>query len=84
MSLQLAAHVGDGTLRLDADELRQKGDAIYANLWLIEPGQKELKLDNLTVALNPDLKAVENAQQYFREYDKARQALSRAQNDGGP
>lgn len=59
-----------------ADELRQKGDAIYANLWLIEPGQKELKVDNLTVTLNPDLKPAENAQQYFREYDKARQALS--------
>ena len=59
-----------------AEELKRKGEAIYAHLWELQPGQTELKVDGLKIALDPDRKPSENAQAYFREYDKARQAMA--------
>jgi predicted ribosome quality control (RQC) complex YloA/Tae2 family protein len=58
-----------------ADELKRKGETIYANLWQIAPGQTELEADGLKITLNPDIKPSDNAQAYFREYEKSRQAL---------
>ncbi len=59
-----------------AAELKHKGETIYSHLWEIEPGQTELVADGLKIKLDPDRTASENAQHYFREYEKARQAMS--------
>jgi predicted ribosome quality control (RQC) complex YloA/Tae2 family protein len=59
-----------------AGELKRKGEAIYAHLWEMQPGQAELLADGLKIALDPSRSPSENAQSYFREYDKARQAMA--------
>ncbi|HHX37407.1 MAG TPA: fibronectin/fibrinogen-binding protein, partial [Clostridiaceae bacterium] len=55
-----------------------KGDLIFAHLWQIKDGMKEITVDNLyeqppqpiTIALNPDRTASQNAQNYYRRYSK--------------
>ncbi len=59
-----------------ADELKHKGETIYSHLWEIEPGQSMLVADGFKIALDPDRTASENAQHYFREYEKSRQAMA--------
>ena len=59
-----------------AAELKHKGETIYSHLWEIGPGQTELVADGLKIALDADRTAPENAQHYFREYEKARQAMA--------
>lgn len=59
-----------------ANELKHKGETIYSHLWEIQPGQTRLEADGYTIELNPDRTASENAQHYFREYEKSRQALA--------
>ncbi len=59
-----------------AGELKRKGETIYAHLWEISSGQALLEADGISIVLNPDRSASENAQYYFREYDKGRQALA--------
>ncbi|HEX2914237.1 MAG TPA: NFACT RNA binding domain-containing protein [Chloroflexia bacterium] len=59
-----------------AEELKRKGEAIYANLWQIQPGMTRFEADGLVVELDPDRSPSENAQHYFREYDKGRQAMA--------
>ena len=57
------------------EELRQKGELIYAYLWMIEPGMDELVTpDGLRIELDPDLSANDNAQAYFERYRKAQSA----------
>jgi predicted ribosome quality control (RQC) complex YloA/Tae2 family protein len=57
------------------DELRTKGEMIYAYLWMIEPGMTEIETpDGLSIALNPELSANDNAQDYFERYRKAKSA----------
>ncbi len=57
------------------DELRLKGEMIYAYLWMIEPGMSEFQTpDGLTIELDPNLSANENAQEYFERYRKAQSA----------
>jgi len=58
----------------DPEEFQQKGNAIFASLHAIHASQEMLVVDGLEVALDPRLSAVENAQQYFREYKRARDA----------
>jgi len=64
-----------------AGELRLKGEMILSYAHTVKPGQTELlapvDLDSppLQIALNPKLTAVENAQRYFREYEKAKGAI---------
>jgi predicted ribosome quality control (RQC) complex YloA/Tae2 family protein len=58
-----------------ADELRRKGEAIYAHLYEVEKGATTLEAEGLVIKLDPDRSASENAQDYFREYNKSRQAL---------
>lgn len=61
--------------RASPDELRQKGEMIYAYLWMIEPGMSEFHTpDGLTIELDPGLSANENAQEYFERYRKAQSA----------
>jgi predicted ribosome quality control (RQC) complex YloA/Tae2 family protein len=59
---------------LEADELRQKGELIYAYLWMIKPGQAELSVDDQTIALDPALSPSDNAQAYFERYRKLQAA----------
>ena len=59
-----------------AEELKRKGEAIYAHLWEMQSGQAVLVADGLKIALDVSRSPSENAQSYFREYDKARQAMA--------
>jgi len=64
-----------------AEELRLKGEMTLAYAHMVEPGQTELLAPvdpdgpPLRIALDPKLTAVENAQRYFRQYDKAKGAV---------
>jgi predicted ribosome quality control (RQC) complex YloA/Tae2 family protein len=64
-----------------ADELRLKGEMTLAYAHTVEPGQTELlaPVDSngspLRIALDPKLTAVENAQRFFREYEKTKGAV---------
>lgn len=75
LSRRLASMEGSLKKAESAEELRQKGEAIYAHLYEIQPGDTELKAENLKIKLNPDRSPSENAQDYFREYAKSKQAL---------
>ncbi|MEI6043142.1 MAG: NFACT RNA binding domain-containing protein, partial [Chloroflexota bacterium] len=57
-----------------AEELKRKGEAIYAHLYELTPGQSLLEAEGLKISLDPDRTPSDNAQAYFRDYDKARQA----------
>ncbi len=62
---------------------KQKGELIKANLHQIDKGSKEVKLTNyydseqkeITISLNPKKDAIENAQKYFKKYQKAKKSL---------
>ena len=57
------------------DDLRVKGEMIYAYLWMIEPGMTLLEMpDGLKIQLDPDLSPNDNAQEYFERYRKAQSA----------
>lgn len=70
----------EAALRRALDEARQAaslqraGEAILASLTALEPGQTTLEFDGQQIALDPRLSPLENAQRYFREYRKARDA----------
>jgi predicted ribosome quality control (RQC) complex YloA/Tae2 family protein len=59
---------------LEADDLRRKGELIYAYLWMIKPRDAALEVDGQTIPLDPNLTASENAQAYFEHYRKMRAA----------
>jgi predicted ribosome quality control (RQC) complex YloA/Tae2 family protein len=67
----------------DALKLRMWGDAIFAHLHLIKPGAQEVILPNiyepegppLKIKLSPSITASQNAQNFFRKYNKARDSL---------
>ena len=62
------------------EEYRLMGELINANLWQLKKGQAEAQLQNfydeeggmITVPLDIQLTPVQNAQRYFRKYQKAR------------
>jgi predicted ribosome quality control (RQC) complex YloA/Tae2 family protein len=56
--------------------LRTKGEMVLAYMHTVEPGQTLLKVEgaDFTIALDPSLTPVENAQAFFREYRKAQSA----------
>jgi predicted ribosome quality control (RQC) complex YloA/Tae2 family protein len=56
------------------DELRMKGELIYAYLWKINSGDTELDADGTVVRLDPELSASDNAQRYFERYHRLKQA----------
>ena len=71
----------------EADELRKAGDLLTANLHRLRelpPGQTSVTLDDfedgspVTVALDPKLSASENAQSYYRRYQRAKKTLEKA------
>ena len=57
-----------------AESLKLSGQAILSSIGQIEPGQTELNWDGMKVELDPKISPQENAQHYFREYTKARDA----------
>jgi predicted ribosome quality control (RQC) complex YloA/Tae2 family protein len=63
------------------ETLRQSGELILAYQYMLEPGQTELRaqydLDQpeLVITLDPQLSPLENAQNYFSRYNKAKRAL---------
>ena len=65
----------------ELEQLRQSGELILAYQYAIDEGQKELRaqyeLDRpeLVILLNPERNPLENAQAYFRRYEKAKAAL---------
>ena len=58
------------------DQLRWEGEMIFGYLHAITSGQRELRVEEHVIALDPDKTPVENAQARFREYDKAKGALT--------
>ena len=65
----------------ELETLRQSGELILAYQFSIETGQEELRsrydldLPELVIPLDPKRSPLENAQDYFRRYDKAKGAL---------
>ncbi len=65
----------------EREKLKQSGELILAYQYAIQDGQEELLAQydmdapELVISLNPDLSALENAQTYFRKYEKAKSAL---------
>lgn len=64
-----------------ADDLRIKGEILMTYLNQVKVGSKSIKLPNfyddnkdIVVSLNPALSPSENAQKYFKKYDKKRNA----------
>ena len=74
-SLQSALH--DQT---DIDALKQRGDLILAYQYMLAKGQTEFEAqydpagEPLHISLDPKLTPIENAQRYFRKYEKAKRA----------
>jgi len=68
------------------EEYRRAGEAIQSNLYLLKKGMTEAELPDwndpeggtMTVALDLRLTPVQNAQKYFRKYQKARSARETA------
>ena len=68
------------------EEYRIMGELINANLWQLQKGQAQAKLSNfydengatLTVPLDIQLTPAQNAQRYFKKYQKARSARQTA------
>jgi predicted ribosome quality control (RQC) complex YloA/Tae2 family protein len=61
----------------DPEPLRQIGQAILANAYQIVPGQERLSVDGLDIHLDPRETPSQNAQRYFKEYKRARDASRR-------
>lgn len=68
------------------ESYRIRGDLIHANLYQIEKGQKQIELSNfydpqgamINITLDDQLTPVQNAQAYFKKYQKARSAMEMA------
>ncbi|MDD2235273.1 MAG: NFACT family protein, partial [Desulfitobacteriaceae bacterium] len=68
----------------EALKLRMWGDTIFAHLHRIKPGAQEVTLPNiyepegphLKIKLSPTMTASQNAQNFFRKYNKARDSLN--------
>jgi predicted ribosome quality control (RQC) complex YloA/Tae2 family protein len=60
----------------ESERLRRAGELLLTYAGGITKGQREVVLDGERITLNPALTAVENAQEYFKEYSKARRAVA--------
>ena len=64
----------------ELENLKQSGELILAYQYNLRDGQKELRAQyeaaepELVIRLNPELSPLENAQGYFRKYEKAKAA----------
>jgi predicted ribosome quality control (RQC) complex YloA/Tae2 family protein len=74
-----------------AEELKQSGELILANLWRIQLGETTITvqdyydpaLPDRTLTLDSKLSPQENAESYFRRYRKARDGQASALEQGG-
>jgi predicted ribosome quality control (RQC) complex YloA/Tae2 family protein len=57
-----------------AERLKLQGQGILASVGQISPGQTELRWEGETIQMDGSLSPSENAQRYFKEYAKARDA----------
>lgn len=71
-----------------AHEVKAKGDIITANIYRIQKGLTEIRLPDLTdpaqevtIPLNPALRAAENAQKYYRRYQKLKKSCRHLQKE---
>jgi predicted ribosome quality control (RQC) complex YloA/Tae2 family protein len=60
----------------DLDRLRWEGEMIYGFMHALAPGQTSLEIEERTIALDPQRTPIEQAQDRFRAYDKAKGALA--------
>lgn len=60
----------------ELERLRWEGEMIYAFMHTLAPGQATLEVEGRAIVLNPRYTPVENAQERFRAYDKAKGALA--------
>lgn len=64
----------------DREALRIKGDLLQANLYRVKKGESRVTVENfydenggeLTISLSPALSPAQNAQRYYKEYNKAK------------
>lgn len=69
----------------NSDEYRIKGDLLFANLHLIQKGQKEITVDNyyddtkMTIELDERYDGKTNAKKYYTKYQKAKNSLHHLQ-----
>ncbi|HET7093770.1 MAG TPA: NFACT family protein, partial [Thermomicrobiales bacterium] len=61
----------------EAERWRRWGEAIYAWLWQIEPGQTALEVEGESIPLDPSAGPKETAQRYFDQYRRAQGAAER-------
>lgn len=64
-----------------ADDYRVKGELLTSYIYMVQKGMKEVELDNfydnnskIRVSLNKNLTPSENAQKYFKKYNKMKNA----------
>lgn len=70
----------------NADKYKVFGDLLTANIYRMSDGMKEIELENfyetacptVKIALDPSLSPSQNAQRYYKKYNKAKTALSEA------
>ncbi|MCR5652802.1 MAG: NFACT family protein [Ruminococcus sp.] len=66
----------------DREQLRIKGDLLQANLYRIERGAESVTVENyydennapLTIKLNPAISPAQNAQKFYKDYNRAKTA----------
>lgn len=66
----------------DREQLRIKGDLLQANLYRIERGAESVTVENfydeinapIEIKLNPAISPAQNAQKYYKDYNKAKTA----------
>ncbi len=71
---RLASVREQGALAAETETLRRWGELIYANLWQIQPGQRELVVEGEMIPLDPAVPAKETAAALFERYRKAQSA----------
>lgn len=70
------------------DEYKVYGDLITANIYRLKEGMKSAELENyyeaecpvIKITLDPSLSPSQNAQRYYKKYNKAKTALTEAAN----
>ncbi|KJS17599.1 MAG: fibronectin-binding protein [Peptococcaceae bacterium BRH_c4b] len=75
----------------EREQFRIAGDLITANIYRINKGDREAVLEDfyqpecpaVAIALDPRLSPSENAQQYFKKYNKAKSTLAAARYQAG-
>lgn len=83
LTLKLSRLHNDLLTAQDSEVYRIKGEVLTTYAYQIEKGQSSVTLPNfydedtpITIALKPEKSAMQNAQQYFKKYQKSKQAIS--------